>query len=68
MRAINIEWDVADEDMTQEEMDEILETLPTEVEIPNYLAEEYEDGYEDDISDWLSDEFGFCVCEFEIEE
>ena len=68
MKAINIEWDVTDEDMTQEEMDEILETLPTEVEIPDYLAEEYEDDYEDDISDWLSDEFGFCICEFEIEE
>ena len=39
MKAINIKWDVTDgaEDMTKEDMDEILSTLPTEVEIPNYL-------------------------------
>ena len=70
MKAKNIKWDVTDgtEDMTQEEMNEILETLPTEVEIPNHLVEDYEDGYDEEISDWLSDEFGFCHYGFEIEQ
>ena len=61
MRAVNIKWDVTDgaEDMTKEDMDEILSTLPTEVEIPdNY--------YYSDISDWLSDEYGFCHFGFEL--
>lgn len=37
--------------------------LPTEVDIPEYLAKDYErneDGYAEDISDWLSDEYEFC--------
>ena len=37
--------------------------LPTEVEIPEDLAKKYEeneDGYAEDISDWLSDEYEFC--------
>ena len=72
MKATNIKWDVTDgtEDMTQEEMNEILETLPTEVEIPNHLVKDYEeneyDYYYPDISDWLSNEFGFCHYGFEI--
>ena len=57
MRAVNIKWDVTDgtEDMTQEEINDILETLPTEVEIPDYLVEDYKeddfDYYYSDISD-----------------
>lgn len=56
MKAINIEWDVTDgtEDMTQEEMNEILETLPREVELPRDIEE-------DEIADYLSDEYGFCI-------
>ena len=67
MKAINIKWDVTDgaEDMTKEEMDEILSTLPTEVEIPSYLITD-EDDLLDDISDWLSDEYGFCHDGFEL--
>ena len=68
MRAVNIKWDVTDgaEDMTKEDMDEILLTLPTEVEIPNYLITDDEDDLLDEVSDWLSDEYGFCHDGFEI--
>ena len=68
MKAINIKWDVTDgaEDMTKEDMDEILLTLPTEVEIPSYLITDNEDDSLDDISDWLSDEYGFCHDGFEL--
>ena len=72
MRAVNIKWDVTDEteDMTKEDMDEILSTLPTEVEIPDNLIDNNEDFDEDyyysDISDWLSDEYGFCHDGFEL--
>lgn len=47
MKAVNIKWDV-DEDM------ELLEELPTAIEIPEGMADEGE------ISDYLSDVTGFC--------
>ena len=55
MKAINIKWYVTDgaEDMTEREIKEILGTLPTEVEIPKEIDFE-------DVSDWLSDTYGFC--------
>ena len=63
MKAINIKWDT-DGDM------EVLESLPTEVEIPDNLLEGYDgtnfDTYYPDISDWLSDEYGFCHDGFEL--
>ena len=58
MKAVNIKWDT-DGDM------ELLEELPTEVEIPDYLITD-EDDLLDDISDWLSDEYGFCHFGFEL--
>lgn len=62
MKAVNIKWDVTDgvEDMSQEEINEVLEGLPTEVDIPTGMWDE------DEISDWLSDEFGFCHYGFEL--
>ena len=68
MKAVNIKWDVTDgtEDMTKEDMDEILSTLPTEVKIPDYLTTDDEDDLLDEVSDWLSDEFGFCHDAFEL--
>lgn len=72
MKAVNIKWDVTDrtEDMTKEDMDEILLTLPTEVEIPDNLIDDDkdfdEDYYYSDISDWLSDEYGFCHNGFDL--
>ena len=59
MKAVNIKWDT-DGDM------ELLEELPTEVEIPDYLITDDEDDLLDDVSDWLSDEYGFCHDAFEL--
>lgn len=48
--------------------------LPNEVELPEELAKEAgtDDPYEDDITEWLSDEYGTCVSgwnfDSEIEE
>ena len=47
MRATNIKWDT-DGDM------EVLADLPTEIELPDGMTDE------DEISDWLSDQTGFC--------
>lgn len=62
MKAINIMWDVSDgtEDMKKEDILEILETLPTEIEIPDEMTDEEE------ISDYISDETGFCHYGFEL--
>lgn len=54
MKAINIKWDVDDEDD--------LKDLPTEMEIPEGMEDE------DEISDWLSDQAGHCHYGFELEE
>ena len=59
MKAVNIKWDT-DGDV------KLLEELPTEVEIPDYLITDDEDDLLDEVSDWLSDEFGFCHDAFEI--
>lgn len=52
MKAINIKWDV--------DFKEDLEGLPTEIEIPEGITDEEE------ISDYISDETGFCHCGFEL--
>lgn len=52
MKAINIIWDV--------DYKEDLELLPTEMNIPDGMTNE------DEISDYLSDETGFCHCGFEL--
>ena len=59
MKAVNIKWDT-DGDV------KFLEELPTEVEIHDYLITDDEDDLLDEISDWLSDEYGFCHDGFEI--
>lgn len=68
MKAINIKWDVTDgaEDMTENEIEEILGTLPTEVEIPQKVNFEDVSDYLEDVSDWLSDTYGFCHFGFDI--
>ena len=61
-KAINIKWDT-DRDM------EVLNELPTEMIIPNELEELYKKDREyalEEISDWLSDETGFCHDGFEV--
>lgn len=57
MLATEIKWDT-DGDT------EALASLPTEVEIPQDIADQDDD---DAISDWLSDTFGYCHFGFGIE-
>lgn len=64
LKAINIKWDT-DGDM------EVFDELPTEMIIPDELEEMYKKDREyalEEISDWLSDETGFCHDGFEIEK
>lgn len=53
MKAINIMWDV--------DFEEDRENLPTEIEIPDDIADD-----DDAISDYLSDVSGFCHFGFEL--
>lgn len=57
MKTFNIEWDT-DGDKN------VLKSLPKEMDIPEWL----EGADEDKIADYLSDETGFCVFGFEIED
>ena len=62
LKAINIKWGT-DGDK------EVLNELPTEMIIPNELEELYKRDREytlEEISDWLSDETGFCHDGFEV--
>ena len=52
MRATNIKWDV--------DYNENNELLPTEIEIPEGMTDEEE------ISDYISDETGFCHNGYEL--
>lgn len=54
MKATNIKWDVDDL--------EDLEHLPTEIEIPDDMTDEEE------ISDYISDEIGFCHKGYVLED
>jgi hypothetical protein len=47
VRTVGVEWDT--DGMDEEELD-----LPSEVEIPGELDDE-------DVTDWLSDNYGFCL-------
>lgn len=70
MKATNINWDVTDgaEEMTEEEIQEVLSTLPTEVEIPLCITDSIKnDDIEEIISDWLSNTYGFCHNGFYIQ-
>lgn len=62
LKAINIKWDT-DGDM------EVLKELPTEMIIPDELEEMCKKDKEyalEEISEWLSDETGFCHDGFEV--
>lgn len=54
MKATNIKWDV--------DFEEDLEILPTEMIISDGMTDEEE------ISDYISDETGFCHMGFELED
>ena len=64
LKAINIKWDT-DGDK------KVFNELPTEMIVPDELEEMYKKDREyalEEISDWLSDETGFCHAGFEIEK
>lgn len=54
MKATNIQWNVDDP--------KDLELLPKEIDIPDGIDDE------DEISDYITDETGFCHKGFELEE
>ena len=58
MKAINIRWDT----------EENTESLPTEIEIPENIANNVKDmdDYDDEIGDDISAVTGFCHCGFKI--
>jgi len=56
MKATNIVWDTDGE---------VVDGLPTEMEFPDEL---FDGGYDDDVADYLSDQTGWCVESFDIEE
>lgn len=55
MKAINIQWDIDFDDFDFE-----VDVIPTEIEIPNGMTDEEE------ISDYITDETGFCHYGFEL--
>lgn len=63
MKVVKIKWDT-DDNM------KILKSLPKEIDITNeFDVNDYEDDEDqllDDISDWLSDTYGYCHFGFEI--
>lgn len=62
LKAINIKWDTDGDE-------KVLQDLPTEMILPVGLEEDYYSDMKDimeDISDWLSEETGFCHDGFEI--
>lgn len=62
MKAANIKWDT-DGDL------ELLQDLPKEIEIPEYLIDEDTDidEYEEEISDYISEVTGYCHFGFDLE-
>lgn len=50
--------------MSKEEIAEILAALPTEVKIPHWIDSDDHEA----ISDWLTEEYGYCHDGFKIVE
>lgn len=70
MKITNIKWDTDGDE-------EVFATLPQEIDVPEYFLEkknfevdgEYSrDEMLDQLSDWLSDEYGFCHGGFDVEQ
>jgi hypothetical protein len=68
MPDVKVEWDfITDEFPEGDPYGK--ESTPTIVSVPDYVVEETELPYgEDYVSDWLSDEYGWCVFDWEIVE
>lgn len=58
MRAFNIDWDIDQDDYINLNEQDLLP--PAGVELPDDIQE-------DEIADWLSDTYGWCVNSFEID-
>lgn len=58
MKAVNIDWDIDRDDYINLSEQDMLP--PTEVELPGDMIDP------DDIVDYLSDEYGWCVNSFDI--
>jgi hypothetical protein len=56
-RLVHVEWDVSDSEFETF----VDEGIPRKVWVPMSVEE-------DDIADWLSDEYGYCVESFTIED
>ena len=76
LKITNIKWDIADgaEDTTPKENSEILESLPKEVYIKaSYINNDVLENDKlynelcEEISDYLSNEYGFCHSGFDVE-
>lgn len=59
-RATDIQWDVDDPND--------LETLPSEVLLPRHVVQDHKDGYDEVISNYLSDITGYCHRGYALEE
>ena len=58
MLITNISWDVFNDKYDEDELNDYL-GLPVEVELPDNIDP-------NDASDWLSDEYGFCIISFSL--
>lgn len=58
MRVFNIDWDIDQDDYINLNEQDLLP--PTGVKLPDDIQE-------DEIADWLSDTYGWCVNSFEID-
>lgn len=59
LKATSIIWDMED---AVDAYNEGMANLPTEVELPSDMEDI------DEIADYLSDEYGFCVVSFQVDE
>lgn len=64
MRAYNIQWDLKEDVEMYGEKE--CTCLPSEVIIPESVSQDIEDI--DEIADFLSDEYGFCVISFDVDD
>lgn len=55
---IKVEWDLDDEDLENDENMEDID-LPEIVEVPNHVED-------DEIDDYLTDKYGFCVKSWKV--
>ena len=71
-KVVNIKWDFYDDTVTISTKKTIFEHLPKEVSIPEKLLAGYDgtnfDTYYPDVSDWLTNKYGFNHFGFELKK